>query len=592
MSHPFRLLARRYRRHPFPYRRCYSVRVPGDGGGEGQSFRDIRTVADLKEWQPERRVSDVQVCGWVRSVRKSSSVRFVDITDGSSMRPMQAVIDKSLAADIRPGAAVRLTGVWHSSASKLLSNVESQGDSLARRSPIAGIQTPAGHQPSSNNPGRSSEQASAASLPPSSSSISVQEGGASSTTVTSRGQTQASAMAELQVSQVEILGSSDPHTYPIQNKYQTPESLRAISHLRPRTPLNSTLLRLRSDAMAILTQFFFNEQFQQTHPPIITSSDCEGAGEAFTVKSGAPSEFFRDPKYLTVSSQLHLEALAQALGNVWTLSPTFRAEQSDTSRHLSEFYMLETEMSFVQDMDEVMDLAQKMLASLASGLSQRSAAQELEKHRLDSRDPAERLAFEDLVDIKELQQRWRGLMAPTRWPRVTYTEAIKILEPVAHMFEHKPVWGSGLQSEHEKYLAEKIGYDAASDALLPIFVTQYPRDIKAFYMLQSQSPPPQGQTVDCFDLLVPNLGELAGGSMREYRLAQLEDNMRLHGLEVPTHRKARSNDMGWYLDLRRWGCPPHGGFGLGFDRLLSYLTGVPNVRDVVPFPRHFERCDC
>ncbi|PNP45322.1 hypothetical protein TGAMA5MH_03046 [Trichoderma gamsii] len=582
MSRPFRLLGR-YRRYPFAHRRCYSVRVPSDGAG------DIRTVADLKEWQPEGRVSDVQVCGWVRSVRKSSSVRFVDITDGSSMRPMQAVVDKSLAADIRPGAAVRLKGVWHSSASKLLPSVESQDDNLARRSPIAGAQALADHQLNLKNPGRGSEHASAASLP---ASTSVQEAEAPSITATSRGQAQASATAELQVNEVEILGSSDPHTYPIQNKYQTPESLRAISHLRPRTPLNSTLLRLRSDAIAILTNFFFNEKFQQTHPPIITSSDCEGAGEAFSVKSGGSSEFFRDPKYLTVSSQLHLEALAQALGNVWTLSPTFRAEQSDTSRHLSEFYMLEAEMSFVQDMDEVMDLAQRMLASLASGLSQRSAAQELENHRLDSRDPAERLAFEDLVDIKELQQRWRGLTAPTRWPRVTYTEAIKILEPVAHLFEHKPVWGSGLQSEHEKYLAEKIGYDAASDTFQPIFVTQYPRDIKAFYMLQSQSPPPQGQTVDCFDLLVPNLGELAGGSMREYRLAELEDNMRLHGLEVPTSRKARSNDMGWYLDLRRWGCPPHGGFGLGFDRLLSYLTGVPNVRDVVPFPRHFERCDC
>ncbi|OPB36767.1 hypothetical protein A0O28_0058470 [Trichoderma guizhouense] len=480
------------------------------------------------------------------------------------MRPVQAVVDKSLAADIRPGAAVRLTGVWHSSSSssKPPPSVESQGGKLARSS-VAG-------QPNSSDV---HEQEAA-----------VHSAGAD--------QGLAPTTAELRVSEVEILGSSDPQTYPIQNKYQTPESLRAISHLRPRTPINSTLLRLRSDAMALLSQFFFQERFQQTHPPIITSSDCEGAGEAFTVKSGGTTEFFRDPKYLTVSSQLHLEALAQALGNVWTLSPTFRAEQSDTSRHLSEFYMLEAEMSFVQDMDEVMDLAQRMLASLASGLKRLSAAQELEKHRLDSRDPAERLAFEDLVDPKELQQRWRGLTSPKRWPRVTYTEAIEILQPVAHMFEHKPVWGSGLQSEHEKYLAEKIGYDEETDAFLPIFVTQYPQEIKAFYMLQSESPPPQGQTVDCFDLLVPNLGELAGGSMREHRLAQLEDNLRLHGLEVPTQRKARSNDMGWYLDLRRWGCPPHGGFGLGFDRLLSYLTGVPNVRDVVPFPRHFERCDC
>ncbi|EHK23430.1 uncharacterized protein TRIVIDRAFT_36917 [Trichoderma virens Gv29-8] len=537
MSHSLGQIARRYRRYRLPYRRSYSVRIPGD---DGQGLRDVKTVADLKEWQPGRLVSDVQLCGWVRSVRKSSSVRFVDITDGSSMRPVQAVVDKSLAADIRPGAAVRLKGIWH----------------------IAG-------QPSL---GHGQEQEAAH-------SAGADHG-------------QAPTTAELRVSEVEILGSSNPQTYPIQNKYQTPESLRAISHLRPRTPINSTLLRLRSDAMALLSQFFFHEKFQQTHPPIITSSDCEGAGEAFTVKSGGPSEFFRDPKYLTVSSQLHLEALAQALGNVWALSPTFRAEQSDTSRHLSEFYMLEAEMSFVQDMDEVMDLAQRMLGSLATGLRQLSAAQELENHRLDSRDPAERLAFEDLVDPKELQQRWKGLMAPTRWPRVTYTEAIEILQPVAHMFEHQPVWGSGLQSEHERYLAEKIGYDEASDAFMPIFVTQYPRDIKAFYMLQSESPPPQGQTVDCFDLLVPNLGELAGGSMREHRLAQLEDNMRLHGMEVPTQRKARSNDMGWYLDLRRWGCPPHGGFGLGFDRLLSYLTGVPNVRDVVPFPRHFERCDC
>ncbi|KAL7958631.1 hypothetical protein V8C34DRAFT_304686 [Trichoderma compactum] len=563
MSHPLSLFARRYRPCRLPCRRSYSVRIPGD---DGQGLRDIKTVADLKEWQPGRLVSDVQLCGWVRSVRKSSSVRFVDITDGSSMRPVQAVVDKGLAADIRPGAAVRLTGVWHSSSSssKPTPSVESQGGKLARSS-VAG-------QSSSSDVHEQEQEA------------------ARSAGVADQGQ--APTTAELRVSEVEILGSSDPQTYPIQNKYQTPESLRAISHLRPRTPINSTLFRLRSDAMALLNQFFFQEKFQQTHPPIITSSDCEGAGEAFTVKSSGTTEFFRDPKYLTVSSQLHLEALAQALGNVWTLSPTFRAEQSDTSRHLSEFYMLEAEMSFVQDMDEVMDLAQRMLASLASGLKRLSAAQELEKHRFDSRDPAERLAFEDLVDPKELQQRWKGLMSPKRWPRVTYTEAIEILQPVAHMFEHKPVWGSGLQSEHEKYLAEKIGYDEASDAFLPIFVTQYPREIKAFYMLQSEFPPPQGPTVDCFDLLVPNLGELAGGSMREYRLAQLEDNMRLHGLEVPAQRKARSSDMGWYLDLRRWGCPPHGGFGLGFDRLLSYLTGVPNVRDVVPFPRHFERCDC
>ncbi|KAH7322764.1 hypothetical protein B0I35DRAFT_350479 [Stachybotrys elegans] len=527
---------RQWRQVASAARRCYSVRVPGSPSGS------ITTIADLKSWKPGGEAQDVQVSGWVRSVRKTAAARFVDITDGSSMRPVQAVLDKAMpAADIRPGAAVRLTGTWRNEAISPQSFNES--------SPSEDIQM-------------------------------------------ERQQKHTQGVAELRVKAMEILGASDPQTYPIQNKYQSPESLRNIPHLRPRTPVNSTLLRLRSDALAILTQFFFKEKFQQTHPPIITSSDCEGAGEAFNVKAGGKHEFFKTPKYLTVSSQLHLEALAQALGNVWTLSPTFRAEKSDTSRHLSEFYMLEAEMSFVQDMDEVMDLAQRMLAALAEGLKQLPAAQELEANRLDSKEPEERLAFQDLVDREELQRRWRGLTSPAKWPRLTYTEAIEKLQPVAEQFEHKPVWGAGLQSEHEKFLAREVGYDKASDALLPIFITHYPREIKAFYMLQSSSSPPQGITVDCFDLLVPDLGELAGGSMREHRQTELEDNMRLHGLEVPKNRKATGNTMNWYLDLRRWGCPPHGGFGVGFDRLLSYLTGVPNVREVVPFPRYHERCDC
>lgn len=356
--------------------------------------------------------------------------------------------------------------------------------------------------------------------------------------------------------------------------------------------MNSTLLRFRSDATALLTRFFFQEQFQQTHPPIITSSDCEGAGEAFMVQAAGKGHFFRDPKYLTVSTQLHLESLAQALGDVWTLSPTFRAEKSDTSRHLSEFQMLEVEMSFVNSMDDVMNLAQRMLVSLTTGLKQRRAASELEHNRADAKERAEKLAFEDLESAEVLTRRWNGMMTAKPWPRLTYTEAIEMLQPVADQFEHKPIWGAGLQSEHEKYLAEKVGYDEANDAYLPIFITQYPREIKAFYMLKSTDSPAQGQTVDCFDLLVPGLGELAGGSMREHRLPELEESMTLHGLPLPNPRQPGNNNLGWYLDLRRWGCPPHGGFGLGFDRLLSYLTGVTNVRDVVPFPRHFERCDC
>lgn len=351
------------------------------------------------------------------------------------------------------------------------------------------------------------------------------------------------------------------------------------------------MLRFRSDATALVTNFFFERGFQQCHPPIITSSDCEGAGEAFNVQAGTKEHFFRDPKYLTVSSQLHLEAFAQSIGDVWTLSPTFRAEQSDTSRHLSEFYMLEAETSFTEDMDEVMDLLQDMLRSTCTALHARRAACELRNNRKDARDPVERLAFEDLIPEDQLQRRWRGLMTAARWPRLTYTDAIAYLKPYAAQFEHEPTWGKGLQSEHEKFLAEKFGYDSESDAYLPVFITQYPREIKAFYMRQSQASEEQGATVDCFDLIVPHMGELAGGSMREHRLTELEDNMRLHGLTVPRPNQSQHSPLGWYLDLRRWGSHPHGGFGLGFDRLLSYLTGVQHLRDVVPFPRYFGRCD-
>ncbi|PFH55212.1 hypothetical protein XA68_10362 [Ophiocordyceps unilateralis] len=537
---------RQAHRHRAPSR-CYSVRVPDSS---------IRTVAELRAWKPEVDVPHVEVCGWVRSVRKSSGVWFVDITDGSSMRPLQAVVDKAKSGDIRPGTAVRLKGTLkelvkeplkrkhHADTDRHVSNTPSSSSSSDALDPLA-VDGPAI--------------------------------GAGRTT------------HELRVDDVDILGSSDPRTYPIQNKYETSESLRTKSHLRWRTPLNATLLRLRSDAIAVLTDFFSGQKFQQTHPPVITSANCEGAGEAFTVKADGPADFFKGPKYLTVSSQLHLEALAQALGNVWTLSPTFRAEPSDTSRHLSEFYMLEAEMSFVRDMGDVMDLVQSMLRALAVGLRQRHAATELRVNRMDSRDPAERLAFADLAAEDELGRRWRGLLSPETWPRITYTEALARLQAVAGRFEHKPAWSGGLQTEHEKYLAEQLGYDKAQDAVLPVFVTHYPRDVKAFYMLPSSSPPPQGQTVDCFDLLVPALGELVGGSMREHRLPELEDSIRRHAKDYP---QAAEDDMEWYLDLRRWGCPPHGGFGLGLDRLLSYLTGVPSVRDVVPFPRHLGRCDC
>lgn len=374
-----------------------------------------------------------------------------------------------------------------------------------------------------------------------------------------------------------------------------------MPHLRPRAPLNALLLRLRSDAIASLTQFFASRAFTQTHPPIITSSDCEGAGEVFTLnpagkvpadKATTPAareeEFFRSKKYLTVSTQLHLEALAQAVGNVWTLSPVFRAEQSDTSRHLSEFYMLEAEMSFVDDLSSVMDLTEDMLRALGTGLFQTPTVQELLSR------PAK--VGSDLAPADVVAGRWEGLMQDS-WPRITYTEAVDLLQQRSDRLSQRATWGMGLQTEHEKFLADYVG-----GGRKPVFVTHYPRDIKAFYMLQG-SPVAAGPTVDCFDLLVPEFCEIAGGSMREHRLEPLLSAMRRSGTlasapgvegstETGKHDGTSAGSLDWYVDLRRWGSPPHGGFGLGFDRLLSYLSGVQTVRDIVAFPRWYGRCDC
>ncbi|KAK3319926.1 hypothetical protein B0T19DRAFT_274779 [Cercophora scortea] len=399
---------------------------------------------------------------------------------------------------------------------------------------------------------------------------------------------------ELHVSKVEVLGPSDAKTYPIQKKYQSPEYLRTMPHLRPRTPVNAALLRLRSDAIASLTHFFANRAFTQTHPPIITSSDCEGAGEVFTVTPASETpdsvlkdgEFFRAKKYLTVSTQLHLEALSQAVGNVWTLSPAFRAEKSDTSRHLSEFYMLEAEMAFADDLSIVMDLTEDMLRSLSTSLFGSAVVQELLSRPYN--------ADSGFAPPDEVKRRWEGLMQ-TSWPRITYTEAIALLEEKADLFKLKPSWGAGLQSEHEKYIAEHVGGGK------PVFVTNYPRDMKAFYMRENPKPTspgsdtnsPPGPTVECFDLLVPELCEIAGGSMREHRLEPLLEAMKRH--EIISQQDpdaALEGGLDWYLDLRRWGSPPHGGFGLGFDRLLCYLSGVQTIRDIVAFPRWVGRCDC
>ncbi|KAK4192226.1 putative mitochondrial asparaginyl-tRNA synthetase precursor [Podospora australis] len=502
-------------------RRCVSGQAVAEPKAVANS-KINRPISELLQWKPTEQVDDVVVNGFVRSVRGMKAHRFVSLGDGSSLVPLQAVVQTDQAEGLTVGAAVRLTGSW----------------------------------------------------------------------VTSPGAAQSH---ELHVKEVRVLGPSDASTFPIQKKYQTPEYLRTMPHLRPRTPLNAVLLRLRSEAIASLTQFFAGRSFVQTHPPIITSSDCEGAGEVFTVtpandtvsQQDAKDSFFKSKKYLTVSTQLHLEALAQSVGNVWTLSPVFRAEQSDTSRHLSEFYMLEAEMSFVDDMAPVMDLAEDMLRHMATNLYKSATVQELlsRSQHIGS----------DLAPADEVSRRWEGLMQQD-WPRMTYTEAIKLLGQHADRFVHQPTWGAGLQSEHEKYLAEIVG-----EGRRPVFITNYPRDIKAFYMRPTQVPGsvPENTsqaTVDCFDLLVPELCEIAGGSMRESRLEPLLEVMTRQGIIKSPADAASGNASGsgldWYVDLRRWGCPPHGGFGVGFDRLLSYLSGVQTVRDIVSFPRWYGRCDC
>ncbi|KAI1295922.1 hypothetical protein F5Y03DRAFT_399088 [Xylaria venustula] len=466
---------------------------------------------------PSEPVENVKIYGYVRSVRAQKHHHFVTLGDGSSLKSLQAVVPGDQAEGLTIGAAVRLDGSW----------VPSKG----------------------------------------------------------RGQSH-----ELQVSRAAVLGPSDAKTFPIQKKYQTPEFLRTLPHLRPRIPFNSTVLRFRSQVISSLTSYFNTRQFIQTHTPILTASDCEGAGEVFHLLTGNEraasaanpvKPFFRRQVYTTVSSQLHLEALGQALGNVWTLSPTFRAEQSDTPRHLSEFYMLEAELSFTDSAAAVMDLLEDMLKHIASDLGGSRVVGELHNSAGD-RSP-------DLAPTELVAQRWRGLTRDT-WPRITYTEAIELLEASDVQFTHKPSWGKDLHTEHEKFIASRVGKGYS-----PVFVTDYPRDIKPFYMkageMDGGSSPP-GTTVECFDLLVPEFCEIAGGSMREHRLENLIESMQTRGLSAASSSEDPNNNLDWYLDLRRWGCPPHGGFGLGFDRLLCYLTGVQTIHDTTAFPRWYGRCDC
>ena len=383
-----------------------------------------------------------------------------------------------------------------------------------------------------------------------------------------------------------------------------------------RVPSQALIARLRSECDFYIAHFFRGRGFVRVQPPILTSSDCEGAGEVFTVSSESgstesskasnaqpPQEdaFFGQPKYLTVSSQLHLEAFVHEHQKVWSLSPTFRAEKSDTHRHVSEFWMLEAEFQ-TETLEEVMSLVEDLIKSIMDSLR----GSKIKKELMASMVVSDSAMTETPAEMTNaLSRRWDRL-ADSSWPRISYGKAINILESAvrnnAVRFDHQPSWQAGLQLEHERYLAMQVGQGG------PVFVTDYPKAIKAFYMLPTQPEPVDDNnvlhTAACFDLLLPEVCETVGGSLREHRLPRLRQSMQRHGLcnspqnletEVGNSDTSRIPDrpenLNWYVDLRRYGSVPHGGFGLGFDRLLCYLTGVRNIRDVIPWPRYYGRCD-
>ena len=374
---------------------------------------------------------------------------------------------------------------------------------------------------------------------------------------------------ELKAASVAVEGSSSPD-YPLQKKRHTVEYLRTIQHLRPRTNLFSAVFRVRSAAAFAIHQFFQSRGFVYVHTPIITASDAEGAGEMFRVTTLDPSnpprnedgtvdfsqDFFGRASNLTVSGQLQAENFAMAFGDVYTFGPTFRAENSNTPRHAAEFWMIEPEMAFC-DLAGDMDIAEAMIKYVLRAVMDRC--------------PQDLDFFNRFVD-KGLLERLETV-ASADFGRVSYTEAVRILEQHNDQFDYKVSWGVDLQTEHERYLTEKI-YKK------PVFVTDYPKDIKAFYMRLNDD----GRTVAAADCLVPGVGEIIGGSQREERLDVLENRIRELGMDPEGYK--------WYCDLRRYGTCRHAGFGLGFERLVMYLTGVSNIRDVIPHPRTVGSAEC
>ena len=373
---------------------------------------------------------------------------------------------------------------------------------------------------------------------------------------------------EIQAEAVEVEGASTPD-YPLQKKRHSLEYLRTISHLRPRTNTFQAVFRVRSLAAPALHCFFQDQGFVYVHTPLITGSDCEGAGEMFPVTALDPEDppinkegrvdyskdFFRKKTSLTVSGQLSGETFAQAFRKIYTFGPTFRAENSNTPRHAAEFWMIEPEMAFA-DLEDDMELAEAMLKYVIRFVMERA--------------PEELKFLNSFVDPGLLER--LNHVADSAFARVTYTEAVKLLEPYNDSFEYRISWGADLQTEHERCLTENIFQR-------PVFVTDYPKEIKAFYMKQN----PDGRTVAAMDCLVPGIGEIIGGSQREEDYGKLLRRMEELSMDPA--------EYGFYLDLRKYGTTRHAGFGLGFERCIMYLTGIGNIRDVIPFPRTAGTCE-
>ncbi len=435
------------------------------------------------------------VCGWVRTIRDSKALGFIELNDGSCFRGVQIVFESNKLdnfaeiAKMNVGSALSVTGEL--------------------------ILTPEAKQP-----------------------------------------------FEIHAVKIEVQGPSTPD-YPLQKKRHSLEYLRTIAHLRPRTNTFSAAFRVRSAAAYAIHKFFQENGFIYAHTPLITGSDCEGAGEMFNVttldldnlprdeKGGIDftQDFFQKHTSLTVSGQLEAECMAMAFGKVYTFGPTFRAEKSYTQRHAAEFWMIEPEIAFA-DLDDDMKLAEAMIKYIIRYVMETC--------------PDDIEFFNQFVDTG-LIERLRNV-ADSDFACVTYTEAVEILKNNNDKFEYKVEWGTDLQTEHEKYLTEQVFGK-------PVFVTNYPKEIKAFYMRMNDD----GKTVAAVDLLVPGIGEIIGGSQREERMDILLRRMKDFGLS--------EENYWWYLDLRRYGGTKHAGFGLGFERMVMYLTGIANIRDVLPFPR-------